>query len=313
MRARTIKPGILSNEELAELGPFAYILLTALWMMADREGRLEDRPRRIWMKALALWGATPENVENLLKALAEKGFIRRYVVKGEKYIQIHNWTRHAHIHPRECQSTIPPYSTRKRVKQPLIQVSTFGMSTKKQHLGDTQAQPSQDPGTALQLPSKPFPSFPSLPSLGDAPEAGSSITTESVCTYTCASFDARVSVKNPRDEFEEFWKEHWRPEDKAGAQKAFAKFADTPERRAAILAAVRKQKPKMLGYEKDKRPYMSTWLNKRRFEDAEEPEELLPTARLPPRTSFDEMRDKAARETALKFGKGKIYGGRNDH
>ena len=52
MRMRTIKPGIMSNEVLCDLGPYAYILFTDLWMLADREGRLEYRPKRI--KALAM-------------------------------------------------------------------------------------------------------------------------------------------------------------------------------------------------------------------------------------------------------------------
>src|SRR5262245_30051913 len=46
-RIRSIKPGFFRNEDLAAF-PFQHRLLFAgLWLLADREGRLEDRPKRI--------------------------------------------------------------------------------------------------------------------------------------------------------------------------------------------------------------------------------------------------------------------------
>ena len=46
-RARNVKPGFFKNELLAECEPLARILFEGLWCEADREGRLEDRPRRL--------------------------------------------------------------------------------------------------------------------------------------------------------------------------------------------------------------------------------------------------------------------------
>ena len=46
-RARNIKPGFFANENLAECDPLARLLFAGLWCLADREGRLEDRPKRI--------------------------------------------------------------------------------------------------------------------------------------------------------------------------------------------------------------------------------------------------------------------------
>jgi hypothetical protein len=40
-RIRMIKPGVMENEELAELSPLTRLLFIYLWMLADREGRLE--------------------------------------------------------------------------------------------------------------------------------------------------------------------------------------------------------------------------------------------------------------------------------
>ena len=49
-RARNIKPGFFLNEELGVLPPLVRILFAGLWCIADRDGRLEDRPKRIKME-----------------------------------------------------------------------------------------------------------------------------------------------------------------------------------------------------------------------------------------------------------------------
>ena len=47
MRARNIKPGFFKNDTLAELDFAGRLLFIGLWGLADREGRLEDRPKKI--------------------------------------------------------------------------------------------------------------------------------------------------------------------------------------------------------------------------------------------------------------------------
>ena len=47
MRARNIKTGFYKNDQLAECSLAARLLFPGLWMMADRDGRLEYRPKRI--------------------------------------------------------------------------------------------------------------------------------------------------------------------------------------------------------------------------------------------------------------------------
>lgn len=109
MRMRLIKPGIMSNEVLCDLGPYAYILFTGLWMLADREGRLEYRPKRIKALAMPLWSEVDaEAVENLLENLCKSGFILVYEVAGIRYIQIATWCDHQHPDPREAKSKLPP-------------------------------------------------------------------------------------------------------------------------------------------------------------------------------------------------------------
>ncbi len=47
MRARNIKPGFFKNEHLGTADPIVALLFEGLWLLADRDGRLEDRPLRI--------------------------------------------------------------------------------------------------------------------------------------------------------------------------------------------------------------------------------------------------------------------------
>lgn len=45
--ARNIKPGFFTNDVLAACDQLARLLFAGLWTVADRAGRLEDRPKRI--------------------------------------------------------------------------------------------------------------------------------------------------------------------------------------------------------------------------------------------------------------------------
>lgn len=104
-RARNIKPGFFKNEDLVEL-PFEYrLLFIGLWTMADREGRLEERPKKIKME---LFPADPVDVCAGLTELDARGFILRYEIGGKQYIQILAWKKHQNPHVKEAQSTIPP-------------------------------------------------------------------------------------------------------------------------------------------------------------------------------------------------------------
>ena len=102
-RSRNIKPGFFSNEHLAELDFATRLLFIGMWTEADREGRLEDRPRRLKM---ALFPADNVDIEFMLSGLESFGFIRRYVANGCRAIQIVNWAKHQNPHVKEAQSTI---------------------------------------------------------------------------------------------------------------------------------------------------------------------------------------------------------------
>ena len=103
-RARNIKPSFFANEDLVELPFEARLLFIGLWTLADREGRLEDRPKRIKM---AIFPADNVDVDACLEGLREGGFITRYEVDGIKIIQVVNFNKHQNPHVKEAASTLP--------------------------------------------------------------------------------------------------------------------------------------------------------------------------------------------------------------
>lgn len=103
-RARNIKPGVMTNEGLSEIRPLARLLFIYLWMLADKSGRLEDRPKRIKAQALPYDNI---EVEELLSELHRAGFLIRYTVENYNYIQIVNFEKHQNPHVREQASEIP--------------------------------------------------------------------------------------------------------------------------------------------------------------------------------------------------------------
>jgi uncharacterized phage protein (TIGR02220 family) len=103
-RARNIKPGFFTNDQLAEIHPLGRLLFVGLWTIADRAGRLEDRPKMIKAQVLPYDNA---NADRLLGELADRGFIHRYQVNGVRYIQIINFGKHQNPHIKEHASTIP--------------------------------------------------------------------------------------------------------------------------------------------------------------------------------------------------------------
>lgn len=104
MRSRNLKPGFFKNEALAECSPLARLLFAGLWCLADREGRLEDRPKRIRAELLPY---DDGSVEEILSELHEAGFILRYAAAGGRFIQVANFGKHQNPHCKEQASTIP--------------------------------------------------------------------------------------------------------------------------------------------------------------------------------------------------------------
>lgn len=135
-RARNIKPGFFKNPELVEL-PFATRLLyIGLWTLADRDGYLEDRPKRIRME---IFPADDVDVEQGLSDLAKHGFIYRYTVDGNGYLHISKFLEHQHPHHAEKPSSIP---------RPGVSLGLFD-SPAKPKPGVTLVSPQANPSDSL--------------------------------------------------------------------------------------------------------------------------------------------------------------------
>ncbi len=103
-RSRMLNPDFFRDEELAELDYVHRLLFAGLWGLADREGRLENRPKRI--KAdLFPYDPDVDVVDGLLRLNGH--FITLYEVEGRNYIHINNFLKHQKPHPREAPSVIP--------------------------------------------------------------------------------------------------------------------------------------------------------------------------------------------------------------
>ena len=103
-RSRNIKPGFFKNDLLAEL-PFEYrLLFQGLWCEADRDGKLEDRPKRIKGDVFPY---DDVDVNDGLNRLHMAGFIHRYEVDGKRYIKVMAFAKHQNPHKKEALSCIP--------------------------------------------------------------------------------------------------------------------------------------------------------------------------------------------------------------
>lgn len=80
------------------------LLFIGLWTVADRDGRLEDKPKKIKM---AVFPADSVDVDACLSELQTSGFLLRYEVDGSRYIQVLNFKKHQNPHRDEKASSIP--------------------------------------------------------------------------------------------------------------------------------------------------------------------------------------------------------------
>jgi len=109
-RARNLKPSLFDNELLGDekTDLACTVLFEGLWTLADREGRLEDRPRKIHVKIFPYRPSL--KIDALLQWLHVNEFIVRYEVSGGRYIQIVNFLKHQSPHRNEVESVIPAFT-----------------------------------------------------------------------------------------------------------------------------------------------------------------------------------------------------------
>ena len=100
-RIRTIKPEFFTSEDIVSLSPLARILYIALWCEADKEGRMNWKPRTFKMRYIP---ADDCSVDDLCSEIVDAGLVVLYG-KGLAYIPA--FRTHQHINPRETESILP--------------------------------------------------------------------------------------------------------------------------------------------------------------------------------------------------------------
>jgi hypothetical protein len=101
LRIRTIKPEFFTSDDICNLTAYARLLYIGLWCAADREGRLEWKPRQFKRQFL------PDDevaIDELCQELIGNELV---VLYGEGLAYIPGFTKHQVINNREAQSSLP--------------------------------------------------------------------------------------------------------------------------------------------------------------------------------------------------------------
>lgn len=287
-RARIIKPGFFVNDELAEVSPLGRLLFAGLWTIADREGRLEDRPKKIKAEILPYDDA---DVDSLLCDLSVHGFIVRYSVGGNKYIQIEKFSKHQTPHKAEKDSEIPPVSEAD---------DTCNMQEQKEHSTSTvQEQDKNNTNPSL--------TFNHNHNLYTLTLNQNTLTSNPlpVTSNDCADAQSRAREDKPAENlwkrrFKEFWDAYPNKTGKGAAEKAYLKIKPTQELHETMIRAVRAASLSRQ-WKKDGGQFIpnpATWLNQRRWEDE-----------IPQETIFSEKADIADRAISMLES---LEGNKND-
>lgn len=104
-RIRDLKPSFFRNEDLAALPHWVRLLFQGLWGLADRDGLLEDRPKRIGIDVFPYEPELP--ISDGLTMLHDGGFIRRYQAGEFHGISIIAFAKHQKPHPKEASNNFP--------------------------------------------------------------------------------------------------------------------------------------------------------------------------------------------------------------
>ncbi|EIM14014.1 hypothetical protein [Pseudomonas chlororaphis] len=228
-RARNIKPALFKNEVLGVADPMLTLMFEGLWLLADKAGRLEDRPLRI--KGELFPYRDNIDAESLLRWLAHEGFITRYTVGAKRFIQVENFGKHQNPHRNEPESVIPS-------------VSDGCITT--DFCGTTSAKIGSAPADSL------------------IPDSGF-LTADSLNPSTPPALPTSPSD----DLFPKFWKLYPNKKGKVAAEKAWKKLKVTSELFALIAEGLAKQAVSEPWVKDGGKfiPHPSTWLNGRRWED----------------------------------------------
>ncbi len=312
-RSRNIKPGFFANDELAECDPLARIVFIGLWCLADREGRLEDRPKKI---RGFVFPYENYDVNELLNQLQSHGFILRYEVNGSKYIQVINFKKHQKPHPREAASVIPapPQYVETNIQtikdeqdedyEPCLDVE----QEDEENVNSIESREKALPGREKVLPgngnSRTSPSDILIPDILNAdilnvdilnadmrnvdkdirPSANEKTVGSCVReppTQPKTPSRRQILSEAQLEKFNQFWYEYPKKKAKFAAMKAWAKLKPDEALFDDIMMGLRKARASVEWKREGGRfiPHPATFLNQGRWEDEYLPSEQKPTKR----------------------------------
>lgn len=244
-RSRVIHPAFFHDAELVATSPTARLLFIGLWTLADRAGRLQDRPPSI---KLAVLPGDDVDVDGLLNELVQAGCIRRYRTDGMALIDIPAFAKYQHIHHREAESALPAFKA-KRIRNPRFAGKPGQARTSPGKPGQAPAQPGASTSTST-----------SVKSIDALPGVGGDETMS----------NPRAVGTNPRAvpfDFSEFWKAYPNKQGKVAALRTW-RHLTIEERRNAYRVAKRMTLAVEAGFRtRALCPHGSTFLNQRRWEE----------------------------------------------
>jgi len=265
-RSRLLKPSFFRNERLLDL-PYEYRLLFAgLWVLADREGRLENRPKMIRME---IFPCDNINIEDGLLALKNAGFISFYknntmpapcqhhasiVPNIIECIQIVNFSKHQHPHKDErANPDLHP------IKEDILENST--MPAPCQHHANTPL--TLNP---LTITLNPLTEKPCLQEVEEKPQTNPEPTTQGERENGFLQGQTKPDILQLKIEFDEFF--DYQPERNANRDNTFAAFKEqrlAGARFEAIMSGVEDYKTFVAATKPEKLIYPVTFLRNKRY------------------------------------------------
>jgi hypothetical protein len=143
-----LKPDFWSDESIVALSDSAKLMFQGLWNLADREGRIEDKPLTIGFKVRP-WD--PQSAPALLAELTRAELIVRYEVAGVKCIGVPGLTKHQRIHPKEMASKLPDWND-KTTGREKVELSTASQGKIENYA--SLSEPAGPSGSSEEAPRK---------------------------------------------------------------------------------------------------------------------------------------------------------------
>jgi hypothetical protein len=245
-RIRQIKPEFYMDDELAQCSRDARLLFPGLWILADRAGRLENRPAKIKAQVFPYdCDIDAARVRDLLAQLEAHRFILIYEIDGRSYIQIRTFEKHQHCHRNEVPSQIP---------------------------GPDQNDQSGDSSTSASPASDPLGPNPEhsvqIPSARGTYTSTYTSTSGEILTEDGAAAAPPMSL-DPRSLFLIFWECYPLKVKKPKAEAAFLKLKPDRKLLDRMIEAIDGQKQTAAWRKNNGQfiPHPATWLNNRQWED----------------------------------------------